>query len=110
MCMRKSPERGATRVSVHSLHPATNLRLALVALPPAVPLPVQSMPLAQAPTPSEEFLPEDKEYWTKTVLGAAWPVLIGLGAAAGLLLIFLLWWVGEWVCWGSWGAGGWGAK
>lgn len=52
--------------------------------------PSQSTPLAQ-PAASEEFTPEELQYWEGTVLGAAWPALIGLGIAAGALLLFLLW-------------------
>ncbi|KAL4435639.1 hypothetical protein ABPG77_002602 [Micractinium sp. CCAP 211/92] len=50
----------------------------------------RSTPLAQ-PAASEEFTPEELQYWKGTVLGAAWPALIGPGIAAGALLLFLLW-------------------
>ncbi|KAL4425271.1 hypothetical protein ABPG75_009287 [Micractinium tetrahymenae] len=50
----------------------------------------RSTPLAQSAA-SSEFTPEELDYWKGTVLGAAWPALIGLGIAAAALLIFLLW-------------------
>ena len=52
---------------------------------------LQSTPLAQHPTPNAAFRPEHAEYWRTVVVGAAWPPLIGLGAALALLLIFILW-------------------
>ncbi|PRW34091.1 urea ABC transporter permease subunit [Chlorella sorokiniana] len=51
----------------------------------------RSTALAQHPTASADFVPESATYWKGPVVHAAWPALIGLAAAAGLLLVFLLW-------------------
>lgn len=51
----------------------------------------RSTALAQRPARSEDFAPEHAEYWEETVLGAAWPALIGVGCAAALLAAFVLW-------------------
>ena len=51
----------------------------------------RSTALAQCPTASDEFQPETADYGRGPVAHAAWPALIGLAAAAALLLLFLLW-------------------
>ena len=51
----------------------------------------RSTGLATKPTRAEDFRPETADYWKGAVLPAAWPALIGVGAAAALLLAFVLW-------------------
>lgn len=51
----------------------------------------RSTALAQRPTGNADFRPETTDYWKGPVVRAAWPALIGLAAAAALLLLFLLW-------------------
>lgn len=51
----------------------------------------RSTALAQRPTANDEFRPETADYWRGPVAHAAWPALLGLAAAAALLLLFLLW-------------------
>lgn len=51
----------------------------------------RSTALAQRPTANADFQPETADYWKGPVVRAAWPALIGLAAAAALLLLFLLW-------------------
>lgn len=51
----------------------------------------RSTALAQSPTANADFKPETADYWRGPVVRAAWPALIGLAAAAALLLLFLLW-------------------
>ena len=52
---------------------------------------MQSTALAQRPSASEDFRPEHADWWRTTVVAAAWPSLLGLGCALGLLLISILW-------------------
>jgi hypothetical protein len=51
----------------------------------------QSTALAQRPSANENFKPERPDWWRTTVVAAAWPALLGLGCAVGLLLLFIIW-------------------